>query len=60
MYRTISRRSVTPYAIVRQCDRLDERKRRSTERRKETLIRLRVRLTMNWRAFGQWSSTIHR
>jgi hypothetical protein len=33
-------------------DRLDERKRRSTERRKEMLIRLRVRLTMNWRALA--------
>jgi hypothetical protein len=32
--------------------RLDERKRRSTEGRTETLIRLRVRLTMNWRALA--------
>jgi len=33
-------------------DRLDKRKVRSTERRKETLVRLRVRLPMNWRALA--------
>ena len=33
-------------------DRLDEGKRSSTEGRTETLIRLLVRLTMNWRAMA--------
>jgi hypothetical protein len=33
-------------------DSLNERKRRSTERRQETLVRLRVRLMMNWRALA--------
>jgi hypothetical protein len=33
-------------------DRLDKRKVRSTEGRKEALIRIRVRLAMNWRALA--------
>jgi hypothetical protein len=33
-------------------DRLDKRKVRSTESSKEALIRLRVRLTMNWRSLA--------
>jgi hypothetical protein len=33
-------------------DRLDKRKVRNTECRKEALIRIRVRLLMNWRALA--------
>jgi hypothetical protein len=51
MYRMISRRCVNHMQSFGNGDRVDKRKVRSTESSTEALIRPRVRLTMNWRAW---------